>query len=196
MPLPSVSLQKQKMQDGRAKGCRTAEQKLNKKCETARAKVKQKTKGGRAEKCKMVEQKKCTMVEQKSKKCAMVEQEFNKNARWSSKKMYGGQADPRQADLVACPLAGGASSWLGWVTVRRRGEGHESDRPHRTGRTERAPSAGLLGCVCACVAAGLDLEPGGGDNPRPRVYFQQAGFITPQVLLTGATPLLSWLRAG
>jgi hypothetical protein len=34
------------------------------------------------------------------------------------------------------------------------------DRPHRTGRTERAPSAsaGLLGCVSACVAAGLDLE--------------------------------------
>jgi hypothetical protein len=23
--------------------------------------------------------------------------------------------------LVACPLAGGASSWLGWVTARRRG---------------------------------------------------------------------------
>jgi hypothetical protein len=30
-------------------------------------------------------------------------------------------------------------------------EGHESDRPHRIGRTERAPSADLLGCVSACV---------------------------------------------
>jgi hypothetical protein len=36
-------------------------------------------------------------------------------------------------------------------------EGHESDRPHRTGRTERAPPADLLGCVSACVAAGLNL---------------------------------------
>jgi hypothetical protein len=33
-------------------------------------------------------------------------------------------------------------------------EGHESDRPHR----ERAPSADLLGCVSACVAAGLKLR--------------------------------------
>ena len=30
-------------------------------------------------------------------------------------------------------------------------EGHESDRPHRTGRTERAPSADVPGCVSACV---------------------------------------------
>jgi hypothetical protein len=37
-------------------------------------------------------------------------------------------------------------------------EGHESDRPHRIGRTERAPSADPLGCLSACVAAGLNLE--------------------------------------
>jgi hypothetical protein len=37
-------------------------------------------------------------------------------------------------------------------------EGHESGRPHRIRRTERAPSADLLGCVSACVAAGLRLE--------------------------------------
>jgi hypothetical protein len=36
-------------------------------------------------------------------------------------------------------------------------EGHEPDRPHRVGRTERAPSAGVLGCVSACVA-GLNLD--------------------------------------
>jgi hypothetical protein len=70
--------------------------------------------------------------------------------------MYDGQADPRQADLVEL-LAGLAGCW------RVVGEeGHEPDRPHRTGRTERAPSAGLLGCgVCACVAAGLDLDAEG-----------------------------------
>jgi hypothetical protein len=38
----------------------------------------------------------------------------------------------------------------GWRRVIGE-EGHESDRPHRAGRTERAPSADVLGCVSACV---------------------------------------------
>jgi hypothetical protein len=49
---------------------------------------------------------------------------------------------------------------------------HESDRPHRTGRTERAPSADVLGCVSACVAAGLNLGKKKKDDapfrPNPR----------------------------
>jgi hypothetical protein len=51
--------------------------------------------------------------------------------------------------LVACPptlpLAGGASSWLGWVTASlTREEGDEAGRLHGIGRTERAPSAAFL----------------------------------------------------
>jgi hypothetical protein len=36
---------------------------------------------------------------------------------------------------------------------------NESDRPHRIGRTERAPSADVLGCVSACAVRGLNLAP-------------------------------------
>jgi hypothetical protein len=43
---------------------------------------------------------------------------------------------------------------------RRDQDGHESGLPHDTGRTERAPSAGLPGCVCSCTAAGPSLESG------------------------------------
>jgi hypothetical protein len=38
--------------------------------------------------------------------------------------------------------------------ISRKRTRHMSDRLHRIGRTERAPSAGVLGCVSACVAAG------------------------------------------
>jgi hypothetical protein len=34
-------------------------------------------------------------------------------------KRHGAPGDT--GHLVACPLAGGLSSWLGWVTARRRG---------------------------------------------------------------------------
>jgi hypothetical protein len=49
---------------------------------------------------------------------------------------------------------------------KKKGEEHESDRPHRVGRTGRAPSSDLLGCVSACVAAGLDLASEGGKKRR------------------------------
>jgi hypothetical protein len=35
-------------------------------------------------------------------------------------KRHGAPGDT--GHLVACPPAGGLSSWLGWVTTRRRGE--------------------------------------------------------------------------
>jgi hypothetical protein len=56
-------------------------------------------------------------------------------------------------------------------------EGHTSDRPHRIGRTERAPSAGLPGCVCACVAAGLNLELGLGEKNSQRQGVLQLAVI-------------------
>jgi hypothetical protein len=52
--------------------------------------------------------------------------------------------------LMACPLAGGASSWLGWVTARRRG-GRAwvgLSPPHRQ---DRASSFRRYPWVCECV---------------------------------------------
>jgi hypothetical protein len=48
--------------------------------------------------------------------------------------------------LVRSKQASHNSSGLDWVVGE---EEQEPDRPHSTGRTDRAPSAGLLGCACA-----------------------------------------------
>jgi hypothetical protein len=80
-------------------------------------------------------------------------------ARGTGRHRAFGGIPPRRSPVE---LLAGLAGW-------RRVVGHESDRPHRTGKTERAPSAGLLGCVCACVAAGLNL---GRRKKRPlRNYF-------------------------
>jgi hypothetical protein len=72
-------------------------------------------------------------------------------ARAQEQKRHG--APGGTGHLVACPLAGGASNWLGWVAARRRGgKAWVGPPPPRTGRTERAPSAGPPGCVCVCVS--------------------------------------------
>jgi hypothetical protein len=55
----------------------------------------------------------------------------------------------------------------GWRCVVGE-EGHKSDRPHRIGRTERAPSADLLGSVSAGVAAGLEVVAAGGGGIRKK----------------------------
>jgi hypothetical protein len=46
-------------------------------------------------------------------------------------------------------------AWLGDGASSER-KGMSRARPHDIGRTERAPPADLLGCVCACAAAGLN----------------------------------------
>jgi hypothetical protein len=49
-------------------------------------------------------------------------------------KRHGASGDT--GHLVACPLAGGASGWLGWVTARRReGKGDTA----AAGLSERLP---------------------------------------------------------
>jgi hypothetical protein len=49
----------------------------------------------------------------------------------------------------------------------------QSDRPRRIGRTERAPSAGLLGCVSACVCrSGPKL--GVGEKKKNQWQFAKA----------------------
>jgi hypothetical protein len=66
----------------------------------------------------------------------------------------------------------GARSSPDWQNSPRKKRGKGADRPHRIGRTERAPSAGLLGCVSACVAAGLNLASEGKKRRRLQIAFK------------------------
>jgi hypothetical protein len=50
--------------------------------------------------------------------------------------------------LVACPLAGGASSWLGWVTVRERKDMSEAAPTASTRPSGPLPPTPLFVCVC------------------------------------------------
>jgi hypothetical protein len=66
--------------------------------------------------------------------------------------------------LVACPLAGGASSWLGWVTARRR-RGRAWVGPSPPHRQDRASSFRRPPLLCECVCrSGPGLGVGGGEK--------------------------------
>jgi hypothetical protein len=72
---------------------------------------------------------------------------------------------------------------LAWL-----GDGASSGRKgSRTGRTERAPSADLPGCLCACVAAGLNL----GQEVATSALWECGSGAPRRRVLRGPWPLLA-----